>query len=279
MNWKFDWTPIFQWIESVPNVIWSGVIASVITLIGVLLSNRGNTKRLHQQHEHEAQQKTKERITNIRREIYMAAVSDMSAAMSHLGTIPNMDPRKDNLTAPLVALNTTAGKCQLISEQNTSRLFGEVMKQINQLTLRMVVKAQPMFDEKIEAEYQQVLRDSAKERFDAIIADQKRLLEPGNFNEQRFNNLSEQRDKAVEEIQSHGKLMMDALDRRLNLQKQFTRDILKESEPIVLAQIPLIAALRSELELHTDISELTTRMTEGLREMQTTYRQTLDSMP
>lgn len=278
MNWKFDWTPIFQWIESVPNVIWSGVIASVITLIGVLVSNRGNTKRLHQQHEHEAQQKTKERITNIRREVYMAAVSDMSAAMAHLGTIPNLDPRKDNLTAPLVTLNTTAGKCQLISEQNTSRLFGDVMKQINQLTMRMVVKAQPMFDEKLEAEYQQTLRDAAKERFDAIIADQKRLLEPGNFDEQRLNFLSAHRDKAAEEIQSHGKLMMEALDRRLALQKEFTRDILLESEPIVLAQIPLIAALRSELELQTDIRELTARMTGGLKDMQETYRQTIDSM-
>jgi hypothetical protein len=153
------------------------------------------------------------------------------------------------------------------------------MKQINQLTLRMVVKSQPMFDEKIEAEYQQVLRDAAKERFDAIIADQKRLLEPGKFDEQRFNGLSEQRDKAAEEIQFHGKLMMEALDRRLILQKQLTREILQESEPIVLAQIPLIAALRSELELHTDIAELTTRMTESLMEIQETYRQTIDSMP
>ncbi|MBS0229358.1 MAG: hypothetical protein JSS23_11755 [Proteobacteria bacterium] len=275
MNWQLDWTPIFRWIESVPNVIWSGVIASIITLIGVLVSNRGNTKRLHQQHQHEAQQKTKERITNIRRDLYMTAASEMSNAMAHLGTIPNLDPRTDNLTAPLIALNTTGGKCQLVAEKDTSKIMADVLQRINQVTLSLIVKAQPMFNEKLEAEYHQLLRDSAKERFDAILADQKRLLEQESFNEPRFALLTEQSAKATEEFQHHGKQMLDALDRRLALQKQYTLEMLRESEQIVQAQIPLIVALRAELELSTDVNELRQRMTSGLKAMQDTLNHTI----
>lgn len=33
------------WIAKVPNVIWSAVIASCLTIFGVFLTNRGNERR------------------------------------------------------------------------------------------------------------------------------------------------------------------------------------------------------------------------------------------
>lgn len=46
---------IIELISKVPNVIWSAVIASCLTFLGVLWTNRGNEKRQAALLEHEKQ--------------------------------------------------------------------------------------------------------------------------------------------------------------------------------------------------------------------------------
>jgi len=46
-------TSLIEFLKSIPDVIWSGLIASALTLGGVLISNRSNTVRLKLQFEHE----------------------------------------------------------------------------------------------------------------------------------------------------------------------------------------------------------------------------------
>lgn len=40
-------------ISKVPDVIWAAIIASILTFLGVLLTNRGNQKSLSMQLDHE----------------------------------------------------------------------------------------------------------------------------------------------------------------------------------------------------------------------------------
>ena len=44
---------IIALLKSIPDVIWSAFLASILTLSGVLISNRSNTTRLRLQLEHD----------------------------------------------------------------------------------------------------------------------------------------------------------------------------------------------------------------------------------
>ena len=56
---------ILDAIKLVPNVIWAAIIASLLTLIGVVLTNIDNNRRLIKQLEHEGAQRDKEREIRI----------------------------------------------------------------------------------------------------------------------------------------------------------------------------------------------------------------------
>lgn len=283
---KSSWNPllyvdiqeIFRWIDSVPNVIWSGVIAAVITLIGVLISNRGNTLRLHQQHQHEADQKRKERITNIRRELYLQVAADMGAALARISEFPTLDLRKENLVSSLIALNTTAAKCQLIAEQETARLLSNVVALIADLTHRKMVKAQEIFAFTLEAEHQESLRDEARRQSDALIEEQKQVLDAEKFDDGRFTMLSDFYKQALARVAEHSSLMLEAGERKLDLQIEFSFGALTDSEAILIAQIPLAVAFRKELELETDANALMQRSREGFKRQQQTLYESMQAL-
>ena len=56
-------------LSLIPDVIWAAIIASVITLSGVALSNRANRKCLLMQLNHAAKEKDKEREFKIREKL------------------------------------------------------------------------------------------------------------------------------------------------------------------------------------------------------------------
>jgi hypothetical protein len=83
---------IIDFLARVPDVIWSGLIASVVTLSGVMISNRSNTKRLIRQLAHDSQEKHKERFASMRRDVYLKAAEELAKVSSFFGRLPQIDP-------------------------------------------------------------------------------------------------------------------------------------------------------------------------------------------
>ena len=78
-------TDLIYFVQTIPDVIWSGLIASVLTLGGVLISNRSNSSRLKLQLRHDAEQKTTERTASLRRDVYLEAAEQLTKANAYLG--------------------------------------------------------------------------------------------------------------------------------------------------------------------------------------------------
>lgn len=53
-------------IENIPPAFYGVLIGSLLTIIGAVLTNISNTKRLRLQHEHERELRNKERDLNMR---------------------------------------------------------------------------------------------------------------------------------------------------------------------------------------------------------------------
>ncbi len=273
-----NWHSVFIWLKSIPDVIWSGLIASVLTLSGVLISNLSNTRRLRDQQQHESKEKSKERLTSARRDVYLVAASEFSAAMGHLGTIPQLDPRKDNLTAPLQAFNATAARVQLIADSSTANLASHTGQRLAELYFRLIAKAQPMFDLQIDAEMHADLYDAAQAELDRLLKQQRTLVESPGFDQSVFEALNRSLAFYQQQSLDHLTARSNALEQRFELQKAYMSELLPETMPLVEAQIPLAAALRRELELPTDQSELKARSKAGIQFMQSLLEKFIGSM-
>src|SRR5262245_53109824 len=75
---------VLDLLKFIPDVVWSGIIASLLTLSGVLISNKSNTARLRMQLNHDAEQKERDRKATIRREVYIRAAEELVKANTHL---------------------------------------------------------------------------------------------------------------------------------------------------------------------------------------------------
>ena len=66
---------MIEFLRSIPSTstIWAVILGSGLTLIGVLVSNMSNNKRLEIQLKHDSLEKTKERKSIVRHEVYLLA--------------------------------------------------------------------------------------------------------------------------------------------------------------------------------------------------------------
>jgi hypothetical protein len=66
-----DSSLVASWIAAVPNVIWSGLLASTVTLAGVQIADWRNTVRQRRQHCFDEEQARIDRTMDIRSEVYL----------------------------------------------------------------------------------------------------------------------------------------------------------------------------------------------------------------
>jgi len=258
---------ILDCITAIPDVIWSGVIASILTLSGVLISNRSNTYRIKLQLKHDAEEREKERKSELRRDVYLTAAEEITKANSYISTLPQLDLTKPNPDHHLQGFFAAAAKLQLISEPKTALLVGELVGAYGELILRLLAKIQPIHSIRSEIS----ILDDMYNRYHAEVL--RVLASMTQFNEsaQRDPVIFQALNKTFEYNQGQA---VKFSEERTNQSKQqnalnisFSRELLNEMKNIYSLQIPVIVAIRSELELHSDTAELSEQMESQLKRM------------
>jgi hypothetical protein len=256
-----------EFFSSVPDVIWSGVIASFLTLSGVLISNYSNTSRLRIQLTHDANEKTKERTAVLRRETYLNAVEELTKANSHLASISQKDPAKENLADGLQGFFCSAAKLQLVAEPKTALLVNQLVAQYGELMLKLLASAMPLHSLKNEIEICNEHYNKSQEQVSRI------LLEMTKFNEsaqknldvfealQRSSNIHQENanklaDEKIGLWQEHNRLTID-----------FTRELIMQMQLVSTQQIPVLVEIRRDLGLTTELEAFKLQMQEQMEKM------------
>lgn len=261
MHYLTNWFALsVQLLDKVPATFWATLSGASIALFGVLISNHGTTIRMIKQHAHERELKAKERITNIRRDVYMDSISAVNHAMSFLGGMAERDPSKDNLTEPLIALNTVGSKIQLVADSGTADAAADLLNSINMLYMLKLAELQPICACRLDEEECQAHADFAHKQFWELKDRIDALLKTENADKSLLSSLSADRDAHYEVFSQHRKERDIVAAHRLHLQREFSLSTLKEVNETKLAQIALISRMRVELELEPDIEALTKRM-------------------
>ena len=254
-------------LTKIPDVVWSGLLASALTLAGVMLSNRSNTKRLVKQLTHDSEEKGKDRINSLRRDVYLKSAEEMAKVGSYLGKIPQMDPVKQNLGDGLSEFFAAAAKLQLVSQPNTTQLAGELVTRYGEILIGLLIKASPIHDLNTDIRIAGDFYERNQAEVTRVLAEMTQLNESGQANAARFAALERSYESAQEAANHFAQERSDAYEKHSIAMREYTIALLNEIRSVGSLQVRLTAAIRSELNLETDIAEYEARLQENLERM------------
>jgi len=265
-------------INSVPNTIWSGVIAATLTLGGVFLSNKSNTKRLMIQLKHDSSEKQKERIATLRREIYLRSAEEMTKALSYLGSLPQADFNDINNTSKLQDFFASSAKLQLIAESKTALLVNKLTNVYGELTMKLIGKTIPMQDSLIDIKINDEHYNKQQNEVSRILSEMTRLNETCSATQENMTALTRSFDFHSSQAKNHADARGKAWNRRNALHLEFCRELIPEIRVIAELQIPVTIEIRRDLGLTVDIDLFQEQMEFQLKKMNAALNSVLDAL-
>lgn len=239
-------------LSLIPDVVWSGVIASTITLLGVFLVNVSNNRRFRLQLKHESIENERERAADLRRDVFLPAAEELIKAMNFLSGLPKADLRKINPVEGVQGFFAASAKLHLVSDERTAGPVAEFSAAFGQLFMRVVAKIVPLQTLQIDIE----ILDGLYEKFQAdanrVLSERGRMVETGNSDQALFELLGKAFEMHQEMATGYAQERAEKWQNYNELMRQFVLFLMTEMRAVSQLQIPLLVALRRDLGFNTD---------------------------
>lgn len=244
-------------LRSVPEVIWSGIIGSLLTLLGVMLVNSSNTKRLKLQLAHESEEKARQRRAELRRDVYLEAAEELVKASSYLASLPRADLSKQEVGSPLQGFFAAAAKLQMVSDTTTAALVSDLVSAYGELLLKIFGLVRPIHSARSSA-------NDAAEQYELCQTEVRRVLaamtqhnESGSTDAAAFDRLNRSFEFQHAQSEKYAKERSQHTDQAIKLELAFLRAYVPELKNVGLKTMKVMVEVRRELELHSDVDAFT----------------------
>lgn len=253
---------LLEILRKVPDVVWSGLLASFLTLTGVMLSNRSNTKRLLKQLRHDADEKHKDRLAVLRKEVYLKAAQETAVAGAYFGRIAQLDSTKENIGDGLQGFFAASAQLQLIASPKTVELASELTARYGEILLTLIPKAQPAHDAKIGIDVVSPHYERAQGEVDRILAEMCQLNESGRPEPERMAALQVSIKYAQQRTEELATERLKHFSAYAQAQKDFAIACMRELRSVGGLQAEVTTAIRRELNLDSDSAEYEAKLKE-----------------
>lgn len=240
-----------------PAVVWSGIVAAAMTLIGtlggVIATNWGNAKRLKLQLEHDTEEKAKERLLALRRELYLKAVDANVRGLAYFGTLPQADLTKSDADLPLRNLLAIGAQLQLVVSQGTAQFVSDVISAYGELQMKLIVKVGAMHNLRSDINIRNAQHDSAQAEIKRVLALMTQFNESGQRDPAQFERFNRSFQFARDVSQEAADERSAFWDQLNALHRQYLKDLMPEVKRLAELQTRLLVELRRELDVGGDI--------------------------
>lgn len=258
---------IYAFISEIPDVVWSGLIASALTLSGVLLSNWSNTNRLKLQLSHDSEERSKQRKSDLRREVYLKAAEELVKANMHLASIPQLDLTKVNAGKGMQGFFSAATKLQMIAEVRTSLLVNQLVGSYSELFLKVLSQSLPIQQLQTDIAISTERYDRVQSEINRILATMSQLNESGKPDQAAFCVLAQSFESQQCEATKLASEMENFWAQRNAAHIAFVREFIPEMKTIGQRGVCVMVEIRRELDVGGDIEAFMNQMEEQWQRM------------
>lgn len=235
-------------IESIPPAFYGVLIGSLLTIIGVVLTNMSNTKRLRLQHEHERQLRNKERDLNMRREIYMDAMEAISVGITAISRFSELNETPEALMHSYTSLSANVSKVSIVGQNDTIEALANFQIELNGAFLRLMSKRDKFDADLQKSESIENAVKSIKEKLN-FLSDQITKAQLSSLPQEQIDPIQAEFKKVQEEL-SHLQSQEEAIGNKLmQTISNLVRTSMSEVSSLNKLLVPLISLMRTELEL------------------------------
>ena len=233
----------------VSPTFWGIVVGSLFTIIGVVLTNASNIKRLRIQQDYEREMKNKERDLSLRKEVYLAAMEAISAGMVSIGRFSELDASPYELMRSYTAKSPALSKVTIVGQNDTIKAVVEFNQELTRTFIRLSTKRSKL--------------DPLQKRITTLEGQISQLSDERDRLASRLENFDDSQASKNETIQQHSERIearWNELQETLSgLHERFYRLLMdlvdlciQEISKLDILLVKVISLMRSELDLPFD---------------------------
>ncbi len=237
---------ITKFFDAIPASLWGVVVGSFFSIACVAITNRASDNRLRAQFEHERESKTKDREMALRKEVFLSAAEAVTVGMNSISRFANFDIPNDQVTQPYVEKSPAISKVHVIAHTET------IPGRLGALFVELFARRHELMNEKnVIAIVDNQIAQFVKER-DRILEMIKQYNIEGVIDQRRWQALQDNfefEQKRINDGLAHRAQYAAALQPK---HLEFMRQCLSHTEQLGEMLIPVLTAVRRELELPLD---------------------------
>jgi len=272
------WLETLELLRSIPSAFWSGFVAALSALAVVMISNRSSNKRLEIQLKHDADEKANEKISSLRKEVYLKAVEDISSTNVHISSIATRDLTKTDMNSELETITASMEKLKIVAEPETASVAEELSQAYVLLILSILPRVVPLQDARSDIEINDDL-------YNRSFADASRVLQQMHkFNEEAcqdkvlFQALQRSYEWFSNQSEEYAEARAAAYKRRDELLLEFNAGLLPRMKELSKIQLKLTGCIRKELSLSFDLAEMERRLERSWAVMAASYSDAMNGL-
>lgn len=243
---------IAQLLCAIPATFWGVVVGSFFSIAGVALTNRASDKRLRAQFDHERTSKTKDREMALRKEVFLSAAEAVAAGMNSIGRFANFDMPTEQVIQPYLEKAPAIAKVHVIALTKTILPLAHFSSRLGTLHVELFARRHELMNERnalslvdsqiaqFGKERDRILEMIKQHNIEGVVDQRRWQVLQGNF---------EFEQKRVNDSLAHRAELAAALQPK---HLEFMRECLSHTEQLGEMLIPVLAAVRGELELPLD---------------------------
>lgn len=240
---------IWNLLASVPDVIWSGVVASAITLSGVIASNKSNNNRLVTQLEHDAKEKDKERNFTLRKTVYLANIDEVMKVADILNNLANEDIFEINITDKFSLFSSALYQLEIVAQPKTAKLIKQLSSSYSELLHRVIEQLYQVRTVKEDVDINERLQDAAQERCQSALDEMRKLVSDPGFSRKVYDHLNGFVEKEREQMDNFHRAKVEALKNYSNTKAAFHKKVIEEVIDLKIKELQskVLLSMREDL--------------------------------
>ena len=235
-------------LVAVPKEIWAALVASIVTLFGVLVTIRLTHNQFALQLEHDYQIRDRERAMSLRRDIFFDAISEIHNRQGYLLNLVNLEDSSgsnepgDNALAKLELI---AGDETVTAAHSLDMAYVEALFLLNEKRVRLV-------NDKNSIDVIQNIRDETWEKYKAYGDRLTQLTIEGGYDEAQWKSIENWRDFEKGLLEEYDREKEEKWQQFLEDHSGFLLECMKGFSAVAEKTPPVVLAIRRELEMPLD---------------------------
>lgn len=266
---------LIYWVSKIPDVIWSAVIASLLTFLGVLWTNKGNEKRQIALLKHEEKKYKLEQAVSLKKDVFLAVAGSFAMVLDIIPKLMNLDFSDKDIGEELGGHSAIVAKTYLSAEENTVSEILMYSSDVAEAYLGLLKPRAILLDHKKAIEIYQQTIDQANAEKNRIVSMMKELNLQGRCDENTFDFLNKSYETQEKIIKVNYTAQAEQEEILKGLYKEFCENCISIHGKLLLKLPPMTIAIRRELDNDKDSKIFEEAISESVKRMKKSFEQLL----